>query len=807
MAAIAAPKAEMTKSDLAESGVDRAGGAGAGPLPPHVVAIPGGTWNAWRRVGVRGAGFAATKVLRMSAPESAAAIDQALSESPGGKVDTSVIERTTWAKELDRIYAAAAELAKDPAFREALVWQNRSVIHQTLEPFLRDEGGRGWKARQRLAVIARYLQRYCTKNETIGFFGPVGWAHISDSGPPVAVTCGPALVGERNVDFEHWALRELTTALAARFDFRPWARPRLLPFFFIDGDRLLVPGRPPVPLQPEQAQLLRACDGTLRARELAALAIARGAPGLQTEADAFALLDQLVQFGVISWNINLPVCEGPEVLLRAELGDVDDATIREPAVAALDQLIGAKDAVVAAAGDPVALDHAMAGLEAAFTSATGASPTRHAGMMWAARTIVYEDTVRDAEVTFGPALLERIGPALSLFLDGFRWFTWRIAERYSSILAAMYDEMAAARQNPAQLELTELYRPFSLKYMGEDGADPVARRQADIGDIVSDFHKRWFDLFAHDPTARVVRLRSADISARVAAAFVAPSMGWPGAYLTPNLSIAARGPEAFARGEFTVVLGKTHPGNTLLKAAFVDQHPDRAALERELFADHPTAQVEPISGPLVSRRLRFSLRSPSTYWLHYSADAPGCEPDRLLRIADLVAYRAEAGVRVKTRDGRLDFDLIQFLAAWLADVCHSSSNLLPKDEHRPRLMVDDLVVERERWTFAATALPFARQKETLAIFAEARRWALSHGLPRYLFARIDGEPKPIFVDTESPVYIDMLARLIRAGLERNPAARVSVTEMLPAFDELWLRDGAGQLYTSELLLVTLERRV
>jgi hypothetical protein len=53
----------------------------------------------------------------------------------------------------------------------------------------------------------------------------------------------------------------------------------------------------------------------------------------------------------------------------------------------------------------------------------------------------------------------------------------------------------------------------------------------------------------------------------------------------------------------------------------------------------------------------------------------------------------------------------------------------------------------------------------------------------------------------------MLARLIRAGLERDPAARVSVTEMLPAFDELWLTDGDGQLYTSELLLVTLERRV
>jgi hypothetical protein len=32
------------------------------------------------------------------------------------------------------------------------------------------------QTRRWVLVIANYLQRYCLKNDTIGFYGPVGWA-------------------------------------------------------------------------------------------------------------------------------------------------------------------------------------------------------------------------------------------------------------------------------------------------------------------------------------------------------------------------------------------------------------------------------------------------------------------------------------------------------------------------------------------------------------------------------------------------------------------------------------------------------
>ena len=39
---------------------------------------------------------------------------------------------------------------------------------------------RNSQQRQHEALVASYLQRYCAKNDSIGFFGPVGWSQIDD---------------------------------------------------------------------------------------------------------------------------------------------------------------------------------------------------------------------------------------------------------------------------------------------------------------------------------------------------------------------------------------------------------------------------------------------------------------------------------------------------------------------------------------------------------------------------------------------------------------------------------------------------
>src|SRR5215213_4516296 len=58
-----------------------AGGKEESPrLPDHLVALPGGEWALWRWSALRGAGFAASRVLELSVPECATAADRLLDE-------------------------------------------------------------------------------------------------------------------------------------------------------------------------------------------------------------------------------------------------------------------------------------------------------------------------------------------------------------------------------------------------------------------------------------------------------------------------------------------------------------------------------------------------------------------------------------------------------------------------------------------------------------------------------------------------------------------------------------------------------
>jgi hypothetical protein len=61
-----------------------------------------------------------------------------------------------------------------------------------------------------------------------------------------------------------------------------------------------------------------------------------------------------------------------------------------------------------------------------------------------------------------------------------------------------------------------------------------------------------------------------------------------------------------------------------------------------------------------------------------------------------------------------------------------------------------------------------------------------------VFVKSPEEPKPVYLDFDSPLYVDLFCRMARQ------AARLAVTEMIPAVDEVWLSDAQGDRYTCEL---------
>ena len=226
--------------------------AGAG----HRVGLGGTAWSVWRDVALRGAGLPADMVLALCDEPLARSADVAGAD-PAGRLAYDQV----YGDAAGRLSRAIAGTYADPVFREALTWQNPGLAQ-----FLHDHdagpgAARRSKQRQRELVIANYLQRYCLKNDTIGFFGPVGWASADPGTAGLVVVPGEQLIARRTTYFEVWAIDKVAAAIAGQGRVLGWLRPRRTRSVFLAGNVLHRPHRGPVTLTDAELGVLLACDG------------------------------------------------------------------------------------------------------------------------------------------------------------------------------------------------------------------------------------------------------------------------------------------------------------------------------------------------------------------------------------------------------------------------------------------------------------------------------------------------------------------------------------------------------------------
>ncbi|RKR87000.1 amino acid adenylation domain-containing protein [Micromonospora pisi] len=704
--------------------------------------------------------------------------------------------------------AALRAAAADPRLREAVTWQNRHALRTGLDPLLNRADGdattRDSKHRQHEALLATYLQRYCAKNDTIGFFGPVGWATVAPAGTGLEITSDAAPL-TRTVYFENWAMAGLADALTAHHPrLAPWLIPRRLPFLTVLDDQLLLPLTPPTPLPPPLARLLAAADGRRTAEEIAAELVADPASGFATPDEVYRMLAELRDTHRITWSLEVPKEDlFPERSVRNRLAPVTDDAVRKPALRALDDLVRARDAVAGAAGDADRLGTALADLERTFTELTGAAPTRRAGRVYAGRTLVYEDCRAGDRVTLSTDLVGTLWPALSLLLESARWFTFAGAALFARACRERYAELVGRGGQPTV--------PFADFWLwANDLLFDLPERL--IAPVVRGLQDRWRQILPELDGERRIQLDSASIADRVTAAFAAPRPGWVGAYQhSPDVMLVADGAEAVARGDFRWVVGEVHPGvNTLRSALFMAQHPDPTELVAAMRADLPGPRVvlaatgEEGGAP---SRLTDKLVTDQDLRLVFGHDSCGLDPETAVAVADCVLESQDGTLTVRTRDGRHALPLAEVVGEALMLQLIQRFDPLPPADHRPRITVDRVVISRESWRFGAAGLDFATIVEEAERFRAVRRWQRDSGLPRYVFVKTPVEKKPFFLDFASLASVDAFARAVRRTVSgAGPDATLRLSEMLPTPEQLWLTDAGGGRRTAEFRLVAVDTR-
>ncbi|HZB50494.1 MAG TPA: hypothetical protein VE547_15490, partial [Mycobacteriales bacterium] len=271
----------------------------------------------------------------------------------------------------------------------------------------------------------------------------------------------------------------------------------------------------------------------------------------------------------------------------------------------------------------------------------------------------------------------------------------------------------------------------------------------------------------------------------------------------PDVMICAADPEAIARGDYRIVLSEVHPVLLATHKAMTLLHPDPAGLAaegrrvlRELTAPEEQAVL---SSRRISKIDSWLLGRPkiNLEWAYGTAD------DRQVPVADVDVVLPEralpqlglAGVPVPAH---IEVPLVTepafpaFLLAFGRPAIWHQPVAGPG--HSPRVEVDGVVFQRERWTLEAAALPeWRRPLDDPDNVVDLWRWKSRLGLPDQVFCRPAGAGgvKPFLVDFLSPLSCLAFVR------ETTPARPVVLTEMVPGPGELWLRDGTDR-FTCEL---------
>lgn len=827
-------------------------------LPEHLAEIPGTPWAFWRWICLRSAGFPAQLITRLAATECAAAADNLLQceaeaekerqialagvralldlthdeecrssllrdlkqlNKPGDRKgeadslhqryrevcssakDAAAAFMAEFQRAIERTSTHLEEIAGDPRFLQAVLLQNRRAVHSGISVMLRHRAAgkkRGKKERQQEELIANYLQRYAVKNDSIGFFGPVGWARIVSEKKDLAVRPGSSLIAQSDLFFENWCIETLANRIAADSPLYPWMAPRMLPFCHVRNQKLYFLGKiTALPLA--HALLLQRCDGSRIAKDIAAELVAIPNSGIRSHEEVYRLLRIFQARRIIVWKYEIPVCLHPERHLRTLLEHIENDGLRIPALNLLDQLEQAKDNVERALGNPDMLNQALENLDLTFTQLTKAAPTRSAGAMYAARTLIYQDCRRNVDVEIPPQLVKKLGAPLSLLLTSARWFSHRAAAILREKLQQTYKELQ--QKNGAQ--------PVTLLQLWAKAEGLIfAVGERPFEGITQELQSYWRHILNLPEGQKQVVYKVEDLRTMVEACFAVPCPGWRLArYNSPDIMIAASSPKAIDRGDFLFVLGEMHVTTHTVRYSFaLSQHPEPHALFQAITADLSEGEVLPVPPkhwPRATNRTAIALTPPKTHYLEIAEEPiSNGTRSRALPIASLLVFDSDKGLTVQTCDGRLKFDLIDFIGEALSNVAVDMLKIVPPGRHIPRITVDQLVITRETWTFLAEELPLVHAESEHERFLGARKWMHACGIPRFVFVKAPIEVKPFYLDFDSPVYVEIFAKLVRRmAVSHRSKDRITVSEMLPTPDQLWLSDIEGNTYTSELRMV------
>lgn len=660
------------------------------------------------------------------------------------------------------------ELIGDPLFQEAIFLSNPDMYNNSLLPLVSRRDVPISSALER--KLWAYLQRFCGKNDTASFFGPLNYGRIvPDQEENMLIENREGKYRQREAFISFWVVNRLAQLMSSEPELKLHLCPRLHPQSFWEGTTVYsIAHERHVHLSSVQQSILHRVNGSYTVQDIA--------DHLRLPATEVAqVVDKMVAAKILICHVEVPstVFHPLASLIQSTTRLPDTWERKHYWLARLQQLEQLRQNFIHATlpKRKILLEQ----IDELYQSTTHESPRRNAGGTYADRTPIYEECLGTLETfqmsgAFFTKLLQRLSAVLDL------------SAGYGTLLQKHYQELGRC----LFIALSPDGSPVSYAQFIQE----MNRKQRDTpivptNEALERFRSAFEQLVIQRSDGARACLSAADIEQLLTQV---PRIEH--CHISPDIMLAAPNEMSLKQGDYQVVLGESHQVMYVWGSQLYFYNLKEDAEEEMVEHLRQMPEYAEISTILNERQHKGLLYEafPGTFVEVYAT--PSAQSVQRVALRDLeVALVEEQLVLRHIRTGahlRMYTAGDEQMHLWAFAFPRAMSVPVQFLKHTPRIEIGGTIYQRETWRLSIKewgedVLHLAH----LALMVSSQEVRMRYNIPQYVYLHVASEPKPFFMDFSNIFSLEHFQQLLLHNEE------IKLTEMLPCPDNLWMRDQDG----------------
>lgn len=702
-----------------------------------------------------------------------------------------------FAEELYEKRLRLQKISSMPRFQEAIFHQNQNdyqdgayarILNFSQQEIKRNVRNRPSKRKELLAYS--YLQRFCTKNETVSFFGPSFIGKFAKIGKNIELKQTDLdKIKNRKVYTAIHLLKKISDSIINDNDeIFMMLKPRLVPTVYLDGENMVdgVNGRKNKLSKVDYRIISLIAQGNTVGR--VSLELKRMGIG---QKQVLNRLREFIKerFLLSGLEINAKVPEADEYLF-SKLSKIPSA-IKNEWFVRLNKLIQLKNKFEK--GDLTNRLNTITELRKTFSSLLTNPEARYIRDEKGFFTEYCELNLK--RLNLGNNLYHNLQDNLNLILKLACFNESKINKLKSSLL---YEWL---RNNFRNQEIDVKDAFYRITDEKERKNPPFKFGNLDLSHNIGESLPRVFlDLVNQNRETSLARFNKTELEKRLTAYL--DKSDYPAA-TTCDILICAPDKDTINKGTYKIVLGEIQPMRKPLSVFkfFADTSLGGFNLVKELKRIHKILGEKYTLGDLLFYPDDICVDSPAMLDIEYGAYSE--RKKNKISFYDLKLKGENNSVSLienKKKKPILLLTPLSYFGSLFSILTPVISGLRSSEKkaHFPRVEIDNFIFQREHWLFLKKYLFYTQRhykKKGVELWLELEKWRRKEGIPKQFFLKIDSLNKPVFIDFENYFAIETLIKFCKRAKEK-----IYLVEMLPGPEGLWLKDRYGR-YTSEFRLI------